>query len=99
GGLVRAYGRAVSETVDALGTRDRATFATFTITVDHTDAGRLQNALHTAGHRIAEVGYTNQVTLTVHIPQAEALTFHDWLATQSNGTATAVQGQPIVLDV
>ncbi|PRY40612.1 YigZ family protein [Umezawaea tangerina] len=99
GGLVRAYGRAVSETVDALGVRDRAAFATFTITVDHTDAGRLQNALHSAGHLIADVGYTNQVTLTVHIPEADAPTFHDWLATQSNGTATALQGPPVTLDV
>ncbi|WNV89088.1 YigZ family protein [Umezawaea sp. Da 62-37] len=99
GGLVRAYGRSVSEAVDALGTRDRAAFATFTITVGHTDAGKLQNALHSAGHRIAETAYTNQVTLTVHIPQTEAPTFHDWLATQSNGTAVAVQGPPITLDV
>jgi uncharacterized YigZ family protein len=97
GGLVRAYGRAVSEAIDAVGTVERAWFATFTIAVDHAESGRLQNALHAAGHRIADVAYDQRVTLTVHVPEPDA--FLDWLAGQTGGAATAVPGDPVELDV
>ncbi|MCS7481173.1 YigZ family protein [Umezawaea endophytica] len=99
GGLVRAYGRAVSEAVDAIGTLERARFATFAITVDHADAGRLENALHAAGHRVAGVAYDRRATITVHVPEANTTPFHDWLASQTAGTATAEPGPPIDLDV
>ena len=99
GGLVRAYGRAVSEAVDAIGTVGRARFATFAITVDHADAGRLENALHAAGHRVADIAYDSRATITVHVPEAETTPFHDWLASQTAGATTAEPGPPIDLDV
>ena len=99
GGLVRAYGRAVSEAVDAIGTVGRARFATFEIAIDHADAGRLENALHAVGHRVASVAYDRRATITVHVPEAETTPFHDWLASQTAGTATAEPGPPIDLDV
>jgi uncharacterized YigZ family protein len=99
GGLVRAYGRAVSEAIDTIGTLGRARFATFDIAVDHTDAGRVENALHAAGHRVAAVTYDQRATITVHIPEADTTTFHDWLASHTAGSATAEPGPPIDLDV
>jgi uncharacterized YigZ family protein len=99
GGLVRAYGRAVSEAVDAVGTVRRARFATMEITAGHADAGRLENALHAAGHRVADTAYGQRVTFTVHVPAADADAFHVWLAAQTGGGVTATPGPFVNLDV
>jgi len=99
GGLVRAYGRAVSEAVDALGTLGRARFATFALAVDHADAGRVENALRAAGHLVADVAYDRRATITVHVPEADTAAFHDWLAAHTAGAVTAEPGPPIDLDV
>ena len=99
GGLVRAYGRSVSEAVDAVGTVRRARFATMEITASHADAGRLENALHAAGHRIADTVYGPRVDFTVHVPQAAVPEFGVWLAAQTGGGITATTGPSIDLDV
>ncbi|WP_214367111.1 YigZ family protein [Pseudonocardia sp. H11422] len=99
GGLVRAYGRAVSEALDAVGTLRRARFATLEIAAEHAEAGRLDNALRAAGHRIADVGYGRQATFTVQVPVGETESFRAWLAEQTGGTVTATDGQLVDLDV
>jgi uncharacterized YigZ family protein len=95
GGLVRAYRGAVSETVDAVGTVRRARFVTMKITAEHTDAGRLENALHAAGHRLANTAYGQRVYFTVYVPDADVFTL--WLAEQTGGSVTATIGPPIDL--
>ena len=90
GGLVRAYGRAVSEAVDAVGTLRRVRHATFTVATPHADAGRLQNALHTAGHAIADIAYGRGAVFTVHVADGEG--FLRWLAGQTGGAVEAVAG-------
>ena len=97
GGLVRAYGRAVSEAVDAMGTLRRVRHQTFTFAAPHADAGRLQNALHTAGHPIADIAYGRDAVFTVHIAEAQA--FLRWLAEQTGGSVEAIAGDPVDLDV
>ncbi|HEY8371294.1 MAG TPA: YigZ family protein [Pseudonocardiaceae bacterium] len=99
GGLVRAYSRAVSEAIDAVGTLRRARFATLRITTGHAEAGRLDHALRTAGHRVAEVDYGREVSFTVQVPEADTAAFRNWLAEQTGGAATAVDGPPVDLDV
>ncbi|WP_158883187.1 YigZ family protein [Amycolatopsis anabasis] len=99
GGLVRAYGRAVSEAIDAVGVLHRARFATFGIDAGHAEAGRLENALRAAGHRIADVGYGSRVRFTVQVPESGAEAFEHWLAEQTGGAVTATRGAPIELDV
>ena len=96
GGLVRAYGRSVSEAIDAVGTVRRVRHETFTFAVPHADAGRLQNALHTAGHAITDIAYGRDAVFTVHV--ADAGGFLRWLAEHTGGTAEAVTGAPVVVD-
>ncbi|MGO1052889.1 YigZ family protein [Crossiella sp. CA198] len=99
GGLVRAYGRAVSEAVDAVGTLRRGRFRTLEISAAHAEAGRLEHTLRAAGHRIAEVGYDSSVRLTVHVPEAGVEAFRQWLAEQTAGTVTATTGGTVELDL
>lgn len=96
GGLVRAYGRAVSEAIDAIGTFTRERHETVLLAVDHDQAGKLENALRAAGHHVADTEYGHDVTFTVLTKDPEA--FEVWLAAQTGGAVTAIRGEPVDLD-
>jgi uncharacterized YigZ family protein len=87
GGLIRAYGGAVGEALDDLGTLTRRRFRLATVTVDHQRAGKLQNDLHAAGRAVREVRYAEAVTIEVGLPEAEVDAFRSWLADATAGTA------------
>ncbi|AQS70748.1 YigZ family protein [Streptomyces pactum] len=87
GGLIRAYGGAVGEALDDLGTLTRRRFRLATVTVDHHRAGRLQNDLRTAGRAVRDVRYAEAVTLEIGLPEAEVDTFRAWLADATAGSA------------
>ncbi|MFC9057617.1 YigZ family protein [Streptomyces sp. NPDC057074] len=87
GGLIRAYGGAVGEALDDLGTLTRRRFRLVTVTVDHQRAGRLQNDLRAAGHAVRDVRYAEAVTIEVGLPETEVETFRSWLANATAGSA------------
>ncbi|GLZ28980.1 YigZ family protein [Lentzea sp. NBRC 105346] len=97
GGLVRAYGRAVSEAVDELGTLRRTRLAALDLSAPHAMAGRLEHALHASGHRLAGTSYGTSVTFTVHVP--DVAVFQDWLAAQTGGAVTAAPAGFVDVDV
>ncbi|MET9197769.1 YigZ family protein [Streptomyces olivaceus] len=87
GGLIRAYGGAVGEALDDLGTLTRRRFRLATLTVDHQRAGRLQNDLRSAGRAVRDVRYAEDVTIEVGLPEAEVEAFRAWLADATAGSA------------
>ncbi|GGP64393.1 YigZ family protein [Streptomyces melanogenes] len=92
GGLIRAYGGAVGEALDALGTVVRRRFRLATVTVDHQRAGKLENDLRTTGRAVREVRYAEAVTIEIGIPEADVETLRRWLADVTAGTATLELG-------
>ncbi|WP_121750247.1 YigZ family protein [Streptomyces sp. E2N166] len=87
GGLIRAYGGAVGEALDDLGTLTRRRFRLATVTVDHQRAGKLQNDLRTAGRAVRDVRYAEAVTIEVGLPEADVGAFRSWLADATAGSA------------
>lgn len=87
GGLIRAYGGAVGEALDALGTVTRRRFRLVTVTVDHQRAGKLENDLRATGRVVRDVRYAEAVTLEVGLPEADVAAFRGWLADATAGTA------------
>ncbi|MFF7985682.1 YigZ family protein [Streptomyces sp. NPDC007901] len=87
GGLIRAYGGAVGEALDTLGTLTRRRFRLATVTVDHQRAGKLQNDLRATGREVRDVRYTEAVTIEIALPDADVDTFRTWLADTTAGTA------------
>ncbi|MFR9797393.1 YigZ family protein [Streptomyces sp. MS06] len=92
GGLIRAYGGAVGEALDALGTVTRRRFRLATVTVDHQRAGKLQNDLRATGREVRDVHYGESVTLEIGLPDTGVDAFRDWLADATAGTATLELG-------
>ncbi|MFE1754412.1 YigZ family protein [Streptomyces anandii] len=87
GGLIRAYGGAVGEALDAVGSRTRRRFRLATVTTDHQRAGKLQNDLRATGREVRDVRYAEAVTLEVGLPDADVEAFRAWLADATQGTA------------
>ncbi|MFE7664129.1 YigZ family protein [Streptomyces celluloflavus] len=87
GGLIRAYGGVVGETLDVLGTITRQRFRLVTVTVDHQRAGRVENDLRTTGRAVREVTYGAEVRIEIGLPEAELDAFRGWLADATAGTA------------
>ncbi|MGW0935829.1 YigZ family protein [Streptomyces sp. NPDC002666] len=87
GGLIRAYGGAVGEALDAIGTLTRQRFRIATVTVGHQRAGRLENELRAAGRIVREVRYGEAVSIEIGLPDAEVEDFRRWLADATAGEA------------
>ncbi|MFB6891561.1 YigZ family protein [Kitasatospora sp. NPDC056327] len=91
GGLVRAYGSAVSEALDSVGLLERRPVALLAVTVDHTRAGRVENDLRAAGFSVNDLAYgAAGVRIEVGVPEPGVAAFHTWLAEATGGTAAAV---------
>jgi uncharacterized YigZ family protein len=99
GGLVRAYGGAVSAALDALGVIERRKLALVAVAVDHQRAGKLENDLRTAGRAVRGVSYGSGVTIDLGIPEEELPQFRAWLADATAGSATAVATGTAYVDV
>lgn len=93
GGLIRAYGGAVGEALDALGTLTRQRFRIATVTVGHQRAGRLENELRATGRTVREVRYAEAVSIEIGLPDAEVGEFRRWLADATAGEAELELGE------
>ncbi|MFJ5235043.1 YigZ family protein [Kitasatospora sp. NPDC088391] len=90
GGLVRAYGTAVSGALDEIGLLERRPVALLAVLADHTRAGRLENDLRAAGYEVVGLEYlADGVRIEVGVPEPETERFHTWLAEATGGSATA----------
>jgi len=87
GGLIRAYGGAVGEALDTVGTITRRRFRLATVTVDHQRAGKLENDLRATGRQVQEVVYADAVRIGIGLPDADVDAFRAWLADATAGTA------------
>ncbi|MFJ2093082.1 YigZ family protein [Streptomyces sp. NPDC087901] len=93
GGLIRAYGGAVGEALDTIGTLTRRRFRVVTVTVGHQRAGRLENELRATGRTVREVRYAEAVTIEIGLPDAEVEEFRRWLADATAGEAELALGE------
>lgn len=87
GGLIRAYGGAVGEALDAVGTLTRRRFRLATVTVDHQRAGKVQNDLRSTGREVRDVRYGEAVTIEIGLPDADVDAFR-------GGSPTPPRGRP-----
>ncbi|WP_405782782.1 YigZ family protein [Streptomyces sp. NBC_00859] len=92
GGLIRAYGGAVGEALDELGTIVRQRYRLATVTVDHQRAGKLENDLRATGRLVREVRYAEAVTIEIGLPDADVESFRSWLADSTAGAAVLELG-------
>jgi uncharacterized YigZ family protein len=95
GGLARAYGGAVTETLDEAKIVTMVPARVMIVRVGHAQAGRLENDLHASGHTVREISYGADVVIEVGVGVARVDEFTTWVAGATAGQA-AVSPGPLV---
>ncbi|EUJ27932.1 hypothetical protein MFLO_12898 [Listeria floridensis FSL S10-1187] len=93
GGLVRAYGGAVSEALNSIGIVERKLATLISFTISYSQLGKFENLLSQKGYEIAEKEFTDEVTLSVFVDQADIENFTLWMTEVSNGQVTCQLGE------
>ncbi|GAA2415910.1 YigZ family protein [Nonomuraea africana] len=95
GGLVRAYGSAVTETLDRVEPVRMVPARLVRVSVGHELAGRLENDLRVSAYPVREVAYGDKVSFSVAVGQDEVAAFTEWVATLTAGRAVVGLGAEI----
>jgi uncharacterized YigZ family protein len=99
GGLVRAYGQVVAETIDLVGVVERRPVVTVTVVADHARAGRLSRDLHASPYTPAGARYGREAEIDVVVPEEELAAFDAWVAAAGGGLARTRRGAGGYVDV
>lgn len=97
GGLIRAYGGAVSEALDVIGIVERKPLAIVHAVASYDDAGRIENAIRAREEPLQDVLYALDVTFVLAMPPEEVSAFDTWLQELTNGrTHATIEGEQFV---
>ena len=98
GGLIRAYGSATSEGLNATGIVERKLMQIFKTTVDYTWLGKLENELRSSRYLIKEIHYLEQVEIETYVASGEEEAFTSWMTDLTNGQAEITEGEQEYLE-
>ncbi|WP_328603194.1 YigZ family protein [Amycolatopsis sp. NBC_00345] len=87
GGLIRAYGQAVSEALDAVGVVEYRRLRLVDVEVDYTRAGRMENDLRSSSYTVKETRFDATAHFAVGLGVGEEEPFAAWLADLTGGEA------------
>ena len=93
GGLIRAYGHSVSETIKELGIVEQKTMKTVFIHTDYSLLATLQNRFSGTDYLIKDVHFTDRVTLEVIISIDAEDSFTNWITELTHGKANLEKGE------
>lgn len=92
GGLIRAYGKSVSEGLNHIGVVERQLQQIVHITVDYTLLGKMENELRNSVYPIKEMNYMEKVEIQMYVPIKEKEIFKEWIIDLSNAQSEIVFG-------
>ncbi|HWV25036.1 MAG TPA: YigZ family protein [Thermomicrobiales bacterium] len=90
GGLIRAYGGAVSSAIDEIGVVERTPLQVLTLTASYDDAGRIEHAIRASDYPLENVGYTTDVTFELVMSPQRVAGFRHWIGELTNGAIDPV---------
>ncbi|MFS0674193.1 YigZ family protein [Ornithinibacillus sp. 179-J 7C1 HS] len=88
GGLIRAYGSSTSEALKAVGIVKRQLMKGFSITVDYSLLGKLENELRNSEHILETIEYLENVAFIVYVEVGKEKAFQNWITDITNGQST-----------
>ncbi|MFC5711367.1 YigZ family protein [Thalassorhabdus alkalitolerans] len=98
GGLIRAYGNATTEGINATGVVERKLMQEYNTTVDYTWLGKVENELHQSSYLLKNIDYGEMVQINTYVPVSESEQFEGWMTNLTNGQAAITQGDKIYLE-
>lgn len=85
GGLIRAYGSAVSQVIKEIGRIILLDAIPFEITLDYDQTGRFQHELQQTDYQLVDTSYTDKVTYTINVIASEEDNFISFLNEVNQG--------------
>lgn len=98
GGLIRAYGKATSEGLNATGIVERKLMRVMHTTIDYTLLGKAENELRSSVYTIKEIHYLEKVELETFVEEGEKESFSAWMVDLTNGQAEIREGGVLYLE-
>ena len=93
GGLIRAYSKATSETIQQIGIVKKVLQRQLKLTLSYQNLGKLQNFLETKQIPIIETLYTDNVTLCLALDDDQVMPFSEQLTELFNAQIKVTRGQ------
>ncbi|AUS81002.1 YigZ family protein [Actinoalloteichus sp. AHMU CJ021] len=85
GGLVRAYGQAVSQTLDLAGTAVLRPYLRCQLRADYADAGLLEHEIRQTSGDLRTVTYQDHAEFEVDVPETDLDSFRHWASRTAGG--------------
>ncbi|MBN6035224.1 YigZ family protein [Amycolatopsis sp. 195334CR] len=91
GGLIRAYGQAVADAIDAVGTVERRLLCLLRVSVDYGRAGRVEGELHASKYQVTGTHYDDAARFEIGVRPDQVPGFLAWLADLTGGSAEVAE--------
>ncbi len=98
GGLIRAYGKATSEGLDAVGIVERKRTQIIHVQIDYTWLGKIEKELRASEHKIKEIHYLDIVEIETFVDESLVKSFMDWMIELTNGQCALKQGETVYIE-
>src|SRR5690625_2152448 len=91
GGLIRAYGSSTSQAIKTTGVVKRQLMQGFSITIDYTLLGKLENEVRNSEHILETINYLDKVECIVYVVSGKEEAFQGWITNLTSGQAEMKQ--------
>lgn len=98
GGLIRAYGKATSEGIDATGVVERKLMLIIHAKIDYTWLGKVENELRSSIYAIKDIHYLDKVEIEVYVEENQTQAFMGWFIELTNGQVELIEGKTLYLE-
>ncbi|QKY69953.1 YigZ family protein [Lentibacillus sp. CBA3610] len=87
GGLIRAYSSTTSQALQTAGVVERKLMKGFSIVIDYSLLGKLENALRNSDYILDSINYLDTVEFIVYVPDGEEAEFRNWIVDLTSDNA------------
>jgi uncharacterized YigZ family protein len=98
GGLIRAYGKATSEGLNATGIVERKLTRIMHTTIDYTWLGKIENELRSSAYQLKEIHYLDKVEIETYVEEAQTEDFKEWMIDMTSGQGEIRAGESIYME-
>lgn len=98
GGLIRAYGKAASEGLDAVGIVERRLMRVCHVKIDYSWLGKIENELRSSIYILKNIQYQENVEIEVFVEEENQPAFTEWMIEMTNGQAYITAGDVTYLE-
>jgi uncharacterized YigZ family protein len=98
GGLIRAYGKAASEGLDAVGIVERKLMRVCHVKIDYSWLGKIENELRSSVYILKNIQYQENVEIEVYVEEESQPAFTEWMIEMTNGQAEITAGEITYLE-